>query len=172
MVKINTIFTKNDQIAVRDASRLVQTGHTVGMTLPLYLRLPLSGWWKFPLEPLISVSGGNIIKTRNVAKSDRRGTIKERWTEDDLHINIQGTFVNDDMGAFPEDEVIALYEEAVREPKAIEVQNEFLQMLDVCQIVIERFSLPFTKGENTQNFSIDARSDDLYELFIDTKGDV
>ena len=183
-VTFNTIFTKNnritvrdasdldqgdyDQISVRDASDLVQKGNHVEMFLPLSLRLPDGGWWTFPIEPLISISGKNIIVRRNVAKSERRGTIKERWSEDDLMINIQGTLVDPDEKTYPAQELALLYQ-AITQRKAIGVKNELLQLLNVHQIVIEPYSFPFSKGENVQNYSIDAYSDDLYELFIEVK---
>lgn len=164
----NTIFTKNNRITVRDASDLAMSGEPVSMVLPLSFRLPDGQWWLFPVEPLISVSGKNIIVRRNVAKAEKRGTIKERWSEDDLSINIQGSLVHSDLNTYPSDELSTLYQ-AIRQRKAIEVKNELLQLLDVHQIVIEPYSFPFTKGENVQNFSIDAYSDDLYELFIEVK---
>lgn len=164
----NTIFTKNNRITVRDASDLAMSGEPVSMVLPLSFRLPDGQWWLFPVEPLISVSGKNIIVRRNVAKAEKRGTIKERWSEDDLSINIQGSLVHSDLNTYPSDELSTLYQ-AIRQRKAIGVKNELLQLLDVHQIVIEPYSFPFTKGENVQNFSIDAYSDDLYELFIEVK---
>ena len=164
----NTILTKNNRIAVRDASDLVQSGQTVSMVLPLSFRLPDGSWWLFPVEPLISVSGKNIIIRRNVAKSEWRGSIKERWAEDDLQINIQGSLVHPDLHTYPSQELGALYQ-AITQRNAIEVKNELLQLLNVHQIVVEPYSFPFSKGENVQNFSIDAYSDDLYELFIEVK---
>lgn len=164
----NTIFTKNDRITVCDASDLIQSGQTVSMVLPLSFRLPDGSWWLLPVEPLISISGKNTIVRRNVAKSERRGTIKERWAEDDLQINIQGTLVHSDLYTYPSQELSTLYQ-AITQRKAIEVKNELLQLLNVHQIVVETYSFPFSKGENVQNYSIDAYSDDLYELFIEVK---
>jgi len=164
----NTIFTKNDRITVRDASDLVQSGQPVSMVLPLSFRLPDGSWWLFPVEPLISISGKNTIVRRNVAKSERRGTIKERWAEDDLQINIQGSLAHSDLYTYPSQELSTLYQ-AITQRKAIEIKNELLQLLNVHQIVVEPYSFPFSKGENVQNFSIDAYSDDLYELFIEVK---
>ena len=46
--------------------------------------------YAFPIDPFISVSFKNIITRRSVAKGDKRGTVKERWTEDDAEINISG----------------------------------------------------------------------------------
>ena len=162
----NTIFYRNERITVYDASELVQSGHFVSMVLPLYFRLPDNSWWLFPTEPLISISGKNIVIRRNVAKSTQRGTIKERWAEDDLSINIQGSFVHSDIKTYPTNELSTLYQ-VITQHKAIEVQNELLQLLNVHQIVVEPYSFPFSKGENVQNFSIDAYSDDAYELLLE-----
>lgn len=167
-LQFNHIFTKNDKINTVDASKLVQSGASVAMVLPLSFRLPDGSWWLFPIEPLISISGKNTIVRRNVAKSDKRGTIKERWAEDDLHINIQGTLVHPDLSTYPSTDLSTLYQ-AITQRKAVEVKNELLQLLNVHQIVIEPYSFPFSKGENVQNYSIDAYSDDLYELFIEVK---
>ncbi len=164
----NTIFTKNDRITVRDASDLVQSGQTISMVLPLSFRFSNGEWWRFPIEPLISVSGKNIVVRRNVSKSERRGSIKERWAEDDLVINIQGSLIHSDLNTYPSQELASLYQ-LITQRKAIEIKNELLQLLNVHQIVVEPYSFPFSKGENVQHFSIDAYSDDLYELFIDVK---
>ena len=168
MPKFNTIFTRNDRITAHQARDLMQSGQTVRMVLPLSFRLPDGAWWLFPVEPLISISGKNIIVRRNVAKSEKRGTIKERWAEDDLQINIQGALINSDLYTYPSQELTQL-QQAMTQRSAIEVKNELLQLLNVHQIVVEAYSFPFSKGENVQNFFIDAYSDDLYELFIEVK---
>lgn len=164
----NTIFTKNDRITVRDASDLVQSGQTVSMVLPLWIGIKEDAEWMFPIEPLISITGKNVIVKRNVAKNERRGTIKERWTQDDFSINIQGSFVHPDLYTYPETDVQKLMY-YVKQKRALSVKNELFAMLDIQQIVIESYSFPFSKGENVQNYSIDAYSDDLYELFIEVK---
>lgn len=153
---------------LQDACGLVKRGQTVSMVLPLSFKLPDGQWWQFPIEPLISVSGKNIIKRRYVAKSETRGSIKERWSEDDLSINIEGSLINADMHSYPTDDLSTLYE-AVRQRQAIEIKNQLLQVLDCHQIVVESYSFPFSKGENVQNFSLNAFSDNSYELFIDVK---
>jgi hypothetical protein len=170
-LSFDTIFTKNDRITVREARNLAQSGQPVSMVLPLSIGIRENAEWTFPVEPLISVSGKNVIVRRNVAKSERRGTIKERWAEDDFSINIQGSFIHPDLYTYPEDDVQKLMY-YIRQKKALCVKNALFEMLGINQIVVESFSFPFSKGENVQNFSIDAYSDDLYELFIDVKGGV
>jgi len=154
-LSFNTIFSKSNR-------------RTVSMVLPLWIGLKEDAEWMFPVEPLISVSGGNVIVKRNVAKSEQRGTIKERWAQDDFSINIQGSFVHPDPHTYPENDVQKLMY-YIKQKRALCVKNELFAMLDIQQIVIESYSFPFSKGENVQNFSIDAYSDDLYELFIEVK---
>ena len=164
----NTIFTKNDRINNVDMSGFSEKRWTRKQCMPVSMRLPDGRWWHFPIEPLVSVSGKNIVVKRNVAKSERRGTIKERWAEDDFQINIQGAFVSPDLYTYPTREVKYL-EQIITQRQPVEVLCDLFQMLNIHQIVVESYSFPFTKGENVQNFSIDAYSDDMYELFIDVK---
>lgn len=170
MAKIgfNTIFTKNNRITTHEAKDLVMAGETVKMVFPLWIGLKIDPEWMFPIEPLISVSGRNEIIRRKVAKSERRGTIKERWSEDDFLINIQGSLVHPDLYTYPSQAVDEL-KKMITQKSALYVKNELLQLLNIHQIVVESYSFPFSKGENVQNFSLDAYSDDLYELFIDVK---
>lgn len=136
------------------------------MFMPLQFRMSNGDWWTFPIEPLISLSGGNVITRRNVAKSEGRGTIKERWAEDDFSISIQASFVDSDLKSYPENEMQDLYN-IITQRGSIEVRNDLLQMLNIHRVVIEAFEFPFSKGENVQNFSLSGYSDDFYELFIE-----
>jgi len=167
-ININTIFNRRNRITAHEAKDLVLSGNAINMVLPLSLRMPNNSWWQFPIEPLLSVSGKNDIIRRKVSKPVKRGTIKERWAEDDYTIIIQGSFVHDDLYSYPEQNVTDL-KNIIRQKTAIEVQNDLLQLLDIHQIVVESYSFPFSKGENVQNFSITAFSDDLYDMFIDVK---
>lgn len=167
-ISINHIFTKSDKINKREVSNLIQAGQSMSMVMPLWIGINDNPDWMLPVEPLISISGSNIIVKRNVAKSKYRGTIKERWTEDDFSIAIQGSFVSSDLDVYPEQDVERLmYYVNQKEPLA--VKNELLSMLNINHIVIESYSLPFSKGENVQNYTINALSDDTYNLFIETK---
>lgn len=147
---------------------LVQSGEKVKMILPLSLGITEDAEWTFPIEPLISISGKNIIVKRNVAKSEGRGTIKERWAEDDFAINIQGSFVHKDLNTYPENDVQSLMR-YIKYKRALYVKNELLALLDIHQIVIENYSFPFSKGENVQNYVIDAVSDHGYTLLAEVQ---
>lgn len=164
---LNPFFRRSDVI-LREVKELVESGQPVSMVMPFSFRLPDNSWWQLPYEPLVSVSGENVIATRNVAKSEGRGSIKERWAEGDIKITIEGTFVNADLHTYPSVEVGRL-REVIKQRRAIAIQNDLLQLLNVSQIVVESYELPFSKGENVQNYSINALSDDSYNLFIEVK---
>ena len=71
---------------------------------PLSVKLESEAeWWMLPFDPVISVTGKNIIIRRNVLKADsnRRGSIKEIWSQDDYEINIAGVLIGED-GKRPE----------------------------------------------------------------------
>ncbi len=118
----------------------------------------------FPMEPFISVSFKNIITRRTISKGTKRGTVKERWTEDDAEITFSGVFINA-YNQFP-DEVQKL-QEFFNAREAIEVHCELLNGMDINKIVIESLDFPHTKGADTQQFEIKAYSDDVFQLLIE-----
>lgn len=164
---LNPLFRRSG-IIFRNVKDLVDSRQVVAMVMPLTLYLPDDTPWLLPYEPLISVQGENIIIKRNVAKSEGRGSIKERWAEGDIKVAIEGTFINDDPQKYPATEVQKL-RQVIKQRRAIKIENELLQLLNVNYLVIEEYNLPFSKGENVQNYSLTALSDDSYNLFIEVK---
>lgn len=164
---LNPLFRRGDVI-LREVANLVESGQTVAMVMPFAFYLPDDSRWVLPYEPLISVKGENIIVKRNVAKSEGRGSIKERWAEGDMKITIDGTFVNADLEQYPTTEVQKL-RQVVTQRRAIRIENELLQLLNVNYLVVEDYSFPFSKGKHVQNYSLTALSDDSYKLFIEVK---
>lgn len=134
-------------------------------------------WFRLPYEPLISISGKNVIAKRRVAKRNSEnskqltGTIKERWSQDDYEITITGVL----MGAllrgnyedcFPRVDFEKL-KRVLTHAKHIKVACPPLELLGINSIVIDDFSLPFTKGENVQAYEIKACSDFSYNLLME-----
>jgi hypothetical protein len=125
-------------------------------------------WWTFPLDPVVSISCKNIIVRRRVLKvnasSNRRGTIKEVWSQDDYEINIAGVLMNDE-NELPETDLRRLrrYCEA---RKPLLVESKLFTIFDIERIVIEDYSLPFTKGIENQMYNIKAYSDDEFDLLV------
>lgn len=118
----------------------------------------------FPIDPIITLGFKNVIARRNVAKGDTRGTVKERWTEDDVDITISGIFISAD-DKYPAE--VNQLREFFKQRKSVKVVCSLLNDLDINQIAIESYDLPFTKGGNNQAFEIKAYSDDFSQLLIE-----
>lgn len=138
---------------------------------PLRLRLknsPNKTLWTLPFDPVISVSGGNKIIRTDVLKQDnsnneRRGTIKEVWSQDDYEIQIAGLFIgenDDDMPLVELDKLRALCE--ARE--VLYVECDLLDVFNIKYIAVEKFDFAHTPGRMNQQFSIKAYSDDDFSL--------
>lgn len=118
----------------------------------------------FPIDPIISLSFRNIITRRTVAKGKVRGTIKERWTEDDVQITITGV-LSTNNGAYPAE--VAELHKYFEYRGQIDVQSPFLNARDIFSIVIETLDFPPTAGLENQAFQIKAYSDDVFNLLIE-----
>lgn len=118
----------------------------------------------FPIDPFISLGFKNTIIRRRVAKGSTRGTVKERWTQDDVEITITGILIGQD-GATPEE--VRLLHEYFELHEAIEVESPLLNERFITHIVLESLDLPHTKGGENQAFQIKAYSDDTFELLIE-----
>jgi hypothetical protein len=136
------------------------------MCFPLSVKLQTeTQWWLLPMEPIITMNGGNILARRNVAKSKLRGSIKERWATDDYQITIEGLFTRYDEWKYPKDDVGKLRKilEA-REP--VDVMSPLFEIFGIGRIVIDSYDWPFTKGPENQAYRISALSDDEWHLLI------
>lgn len=148
---------------LEDVVRTNATG--VPMVLPLRFQLEESGAqeWLFPMEPMISVNGQNILVRRNVSKGKIRGSIKERWTQDDYSVRIEGILMGMD-GKYPEADVAKL--RSFCEAGHVKALNTLLEIFGISQLAIESWDIPFTSGTINQNYTIQAYSDDIYKLLL------
>lgn len=148
---------------LEDVVRTNATG--VPMVLPLRFQLEESGAqeWLFPMEPMISVNGQNILVRRNVSKGKIRGSIKERWTQDDYSVRIEGILIGMD-GKYPEADVAKL--RSFCEAGHVKALNPLLEIFGISQLAIESWDIPFTSGTINQNYTIQAYSDDIYKLLL------
>ena len=148
---------------LEDVVRTNATG--VPMVLPLRFQLEESGAqeWLFPMEPMISVNGQNILVWRNVSKGKIRGSIKERWTQDDYSVRIEGILMGMD-GKYPEADVAKL--RSFCEAGHVKALNPLLEIFGISQLAIESWDIPFTSGTINQNYTIQAYSDDIYKLLL------
>ncbi|KAF0193376.1 MAG: Uncharacterized protein FD166_3713, partial [Bacteroidetes bacterium] len=119
--------------------------------------------FRFPIDPFISLSFKNVITRRMVAKGNKRGTIKERFTTDDVEITISGVFISN-ADSYPEE--VDQLREYCELPVSIPVTCSLLNNRGIDSIAIESFDLPATAGANNQAFQIRAYSDDVYNLLV------
>ena len=150
----------------RELEDLVRTNALgIPMAMPLRLKLeePGAQEWLLPLEPMISLTGRHIIKRRQVNKGLVRGSIKERWAQDDYEITIEGVLIGTD-GKSPAADVARL--KNFCEAAAVTALSPLLEVFGISRIVIESWDFPFTSGANNQNYSIKAYSDDIYKLLL------
>lgn len=134
------------------------------MKQPLSLRLEnQQDSWLIPYEPMIRITGKNIITTRHVAKSSIRGSIKERWSQDDYEVHIEGVLIGLN-GQYPDNMVRTL--RGFCEAGKVYASCPLLEIFGVDRLVIESWEFPFTAGEANQNYKIKALSDDVYKLLL------
>lgn len=136
----------------------------IPMQMPLEIRTEGGDWWMLPVEPMVSVSGKNVITKKQVSKGRVRGTIKERWTQDDYEISIEGILIDFEGAAYPTEDVKKLREFC--EKASVEVSSPLFEIFSIDRMVIESYSFPFTSGPANQAYSISAVSDDIYRLLL------
>jgi len=150
--------------------KIEQTIFGTPQVMPLKMKLKTeSDYWLLPVEPMISIDGKNILIKRNVAKRKKGyGSIKEYWTQDDWTINVQGLLTNPGSEDFPANAQKQLIKYlTAQEP--LDVLCPGFERLSISKIVIESYSLPFTKGPENQNYSFVAYSDNEWSLLLKRK---
>jgi len=119
--------------------------------------------WKLPYEPLISVTGRNVIIRNHILKNREKGTVKELWSADDYEIEIKGIVSTSDRTKLPEAEINRLrWFFEVR--RTIEVSSPLLGLFGIQYMAIENISFPHTDGYNYQAYVIKAFSDKPFLL--------
>lgn len=117
-----------------------------------------------PVDPLISISGKNIITRRYVSKSNMKGSIKERWSQDDYQINIAGVLIADSADEL-KSQVQALRTILENGKNGLSITCDLLNnYMDILNIAVEDYEFPHTKGVENQAFTIKAYSDSTYSL--------
>lgn len=140
----------------------------VPMSMPLKIKRrkdSISDFWLLPWEPFITVDGKNVIIKRNVSKAKNTGSIKERWSQDDYSITIEGYFFTPESTQYPAEDVKKL-REICEADEPVDVICDIFEALGIDSMVIEDFSFPYTQGEDAQDFVIKGSSDKDWELLI------
>ncbi|MDN3671696.1 DUF6046 domain-containing protein [Flavobacterium branchiarum] len=140
---------------------------------PLSFSLTENGQkWLFPYEPMITISSGNTVIKRNVAKQGNTliGTIKERWNRKDFDITVTGVLMGGLIkgkveDCFPREQMQRLFE-FLKYNKEFYIYCAPLEILGITKVVVEDYTFPFTKGENVQAYDLKITSDDFYNLLV------
>jgi Domain of unknown function (DUF6046) len=121
--------------------------------------------YTLPNEPIVTIMGKNTITRKPVLKNSGIGTIKEMWTADDWEIEIKGILIGDVIDELPEKELNRLrwYREIRR---AVEVKNNYLNLMGISYMVIESIDFPPTTGYEYQIYTIKGFSDKPHELIV------
>ena len=154
----------NLQLSEVQQQEAVANANGVPMQCPLWMRLEGEEWWLLPYEPIITINGKNVITKKQVAKGKVRGSIKERWSQDDYQISINGILMNPKGTGYPDEDVKAL--KRLCEAAKVQVMCPLFEIFSIDQIVIESFDFPFTSGPFNQAYTIGAVSDDIYKLLL------
>ena len=136
------------------------------MLYPLSLAREGEEPWLIPQELMLSVSGAHVLVKRQVAKGKIRGSIKERWAQDDYIIRLEGTLIGAG-GQYPREELRRLL--SYFEAGTLIAYCPLLELFGVSRIVVESWELPHTSGTANQNFTAQAVSDDSYKLLLTRK---
>ena len=131
--------------------------------MSLFIDIPRSSAEELLREPhvctLALLAPGNVLKVKH-NNVERRGTVKELWTQGDYEISISGVLISNKNNELPEDDLKKL--RAYCEHRgAIEVYSPLFTIFNITKICIESYDFPFTKGMENQMFSIKAVSDDF-----------
>lgn len=146
----------------KSAEELIRFPHFCSLAL---LAPGSLGYWELPIDPLIAISCKNKIAHRGVLKVkqhnvERRGSVKELWTQGDYEISISGVLISNNDNELPEDDLKKL--RAFCEYRgALQVYSPLFTVFNITKICIESYDFPFTKGMENQMFSIKAVSDDF-----------
>ena len=158
-----------DELMMLEEAELEDMVRTNALGVPMRFPLEISlvdqeDWWLVPIEPLITLTGRNIIVRRQVSKEKIRGSIKERWTQDDYQVKIEGALMDLKRDDYPRDDVQKLRNFC--EAAKLKVRCPLFEIFSINQIVVESYDFPFTKGIQNQQYTINAYSDDTYKLLL------
>ncbi|MDV6170236.1 DUF6046 domain-containing protein [Flavobacterium sp. DG1-102-2] len=121
--------------------------------------------FKFPNEPLISLSlSKTIVETATVGKY-RKGMVKEYICTEDYQISIRGVCLDeDDLDSYPSDQVDTLKKMFEINDALEVVSNPFLELFEVRKLILKDIVWDDMAGyQGVQKYTITAVSDqDFY----------
>jgi hypothetical protein len=136
----------------------------IDIEMPLKLETPDGEMWEFPVEVLVNVKGSHKRIDRYPLRGKGSGTHKERWSMDDYTVEIKGVLVDLKNGAYPEQDSLILRE--IMEYGQGWVECPLLRIWGIERLAYDSWDIPFTTGVPLQEFSISAKSDNLFNQLL------
>lgn len=173
-VRVIDYKTDRNNLEQRSVSYNLEQGNVPQSGKVSYLGTPVFGEVVLKYEPLnlqleLQTVLSEVSMTKNIVKTSVEGvdgTNKEYISDGDYEVTIRGAIVAED-NFFPEDEVKLLHQLCLVKDSLI-VESEFLQLLDIYNLVIESYSFPEEEGYlNMQFFELQCVSDKPIELIIE-----
>ena len=140
--------------------------------------------YKFKLEPRISISGENNIVTKTIINKDNnKKTLKEYIGRGDYTIELSGYIagtegesyldtitsnetiksllprLGEELPTYPTNEIIGLTE-ILTYGETLKLTYSIANIIGVIKVVCQRYSFPYTQGQNLQQYNITLLSDD------------
>lgn len=144
---------------------LLNSTPTEAQLTPVSLRKAQETPWVLPIDPILSVQGRHHIVRRQPLHGNQKGSIKERWGEEDHQVVLQGYFVG--AQHYPEDEIARLHGYFTHNGP-IGIITPVLQALGLRTFSIIRLTFPPTEGRLNQRYTLEAYSDQMdYQWFED-----
>ncbi|MCY4418875.1 MAG: DUF6046 domain-containing protein [Cytophagales bacterium] len=123
-------------------------------------------WYTLPIEPMLSLSGGQHIIRRNTL-GQQENTIKERWSQHDYELLLRGVIIGEEE-AYPEEDVKRL-RKIVEHEGSLHIMSQFTSAFGIRELAIYKTHFPHTPGIQNQAYEIRAYSDSSdYQLFQQT----
>ena len=121
--------------------------------------------FRLPIDPLLSISGGNIITSRYAERDSTKGSYKEYWQQKDSTLSVKGVLIGDDQAQLHK-QLNTLTSFLIK--GAITINSNALEGLNVSKFVVKNWAFPTTPGIVNQAYSFTAITDELdYKLFED-----
>ena len=154
-------YWESEAMAEANAKRVLEN---MPFSCPLSFGFKKPDEWKFPIDPVITISGSNNIVKRTPMKTAQgnatRGTVKELWSQNDYDITISGLFISKTDNKTPDNDLTNL-RKFCEGRQTVLVMSDLFSVFNIKRIAIEAFDLPFTAGKANQQFTIKAVSDDF-----------
>ncbi len=134
--------------------------------LPIKIGTNPTNHWQLPNEPIMSLSGGKMIKETSIRRGKGRGTVTEERGLKDYQITIRGLAINEEENDYPETQIRNIRRICEHEG-VVYLRSYITDLYNVQKISIKDFDFPRFPANSirVQPYVIQAKSDMDFEDF-------